>query len=123
MLLDHDTISYIRETLGIKSTHVSESVLAGRADEYSAIYHLLAKQRERDEVPKIAQRLQENWDTFRACSRQEDDDLDDEADGETEAGDATKKREGSPRQRRPVGDYDDDDDKKTVAEEVINEQK
>ncbi|XP_041462231.1 uncharacterized protein LOC121413475 [Lytechinus variegatus] len=121
MLLDHDIISYIRETLGIKSTHVSESVLAGRADEYSAIYYLLAKQRERDEVPKIAQRLQENWETFRVCSRQDDgeeDDLGHGGDGVNEAGHTKKNRGGSPRQGSLTNDFDDDEKKKEVAAET-----
>ena len=84
MLLDQDIVNYIRDSLGIKATHVTESVLAGRADEYSAIYHLLVSQREREDVPKITRQLKENWEVFRACSRQDNDDDDKDQDGPNE---------------------------------------
>ncbi|XP_072178309.1 uncharacterized protein [Diadema setosum] len=88
MLLDHDVIKEIKENFGIKSSLVSDSVLTGRADEFSAIYYLLLNRRAHEDVRKIRGRLRENWETFRACSRN-DRRVDEEVEAERDVKDST----------------------------------
>lgn len=50
MDVDNEIVNYIWNTYGIQSSHVSNSVICKRADEYSAIYYLLIRRREREGV-------------------------------------------------------------------------
>lgn len=47
MEIENDIIYEIRETFGIEPSHVMESVLARRADEFAALYYLLNIKKQR----------------------------------------------------------------------------
>ncbi|XP_072018352.1 uncharacterized protein [Amphiura filiformis] len=59
MDVDTDIVDYIWNTYGIQPSHVSNSVICKRADEYSAIYYLLIRKRDREDVKILQKGLEE----------------------------------------------------------------
>ncbi len=59
MDVDTDIVDYIWNTYGIQQSHVSNSVICKRADEYSAIYYLLIRKRDREDVKLLERGLEE----------------------------------------------------------------
>ena len=59
MDVDTDIVDLIWNTYGIQTSHVTNSVICKRADEYSAIYYLLMGRRDREDVQRMRREFED----------------------------------------------------------------
>ena len=55
MELETDILEYIWSNMGYNISHVTDSVITKRSDEYSAIYYLLLRKRDRQQMKMLRQ--------------------------------------------------------------------